>query len=214
MLIRTVAYMLLCAFVFVRHSWAQGEINSNKPIKPGSERVFDVGNGVKLECRWIPATNGLVTLGSPAPVFLVQEGEYDRKDDEVEHQVELDGFWMTRTEITQTQYVALTGKANPSYFCSDGGGAESVAREYTANFPVENVSWDEAQDCIRLMQVPSDIQRIALPSEAQWEWACRAGKGNRQPYHFGDTSTVNTPIVMGRIRIAINTSLLITRGST
>ena len=146
--------------------------------KPGEGRIFDVGNGVKMSFCWIPGTNGMATLGSP-------KEEASRRADEEEHQVELDGFWMAKTEMTQAQYIKLTGKKNPSYFCAEGGGKDKVGGRNTDDFPVEQVSWDDAQECIKGMKVPPGGKRIGLPSEAQWEWACRGGKGNSQAFAFG-----------------------------
>ena len=160
-------------------SFAQDAAELAKQPKPGEERVFDVGNGVKMAFCWIPGTNGKATLGSP-------KGEAQREDDEAEHEVALDGFWMAKTEMTQGQYVRLTGKKNPSYFCADGEGKEKVRGKNADEFPVEDVSWEDAQACIKGMKVPQGMKRIGLPSEAQWEWACRGGKGNGRAFSFGD----------------------------
>ena len=161
-------------------SKAKLEKNAKEP-KPGEERVFNVGNNVKMTFCWIPGTNGKATLGSP-------EGEAVRdKNAEKEHEVELDGFWMAKTEMTQSQYVKLTGKKNPSFFSANGKGKDFVKGIKTDDFPVEGVSWDDAQECIKRIKVSSEeAKRIGLPSEAQWEWACRGGKGNGRAFYFGD----------------------------
>ncbi|MBL8820682.1 MAG: formylglycine-generating enzyme family protein [Planctomyces sp.] len=126
-------------------------------------------------------------MGSPkSELFSPKEGELERDEDEVEHQIELDGFWMAKREVTQWQYVKITGRQNPSYFCTEGGGAEKVEGLSTDEFPVENVSWEDAQHCIKQMKIPFGISRIALPSEAQWEWACRGGSGNSRAFHWGN----------------------------
>ena len=152
---------------------------SQKEPKPGEERVFDFGNGVKMTFCWIPGTNGKARLGS-------HQGEDKREVDEVEHEVELDGFWMAKMEMTQGQYMKLTGKKNPSSFCADGGGKAKVAGMNTDEFPVEYVSWDDAKDCIKGLQLPRGMKKVGLPSEAQWEWACRGGRGNTRAFYFGD----------------------------
>ena len=160
-------------------SFAQDADERAKQPKPGEERVFEVGNGVKMAFCWIPGTNGKATLGSP-------KGEKQRGIDEDEHEVELDGFWMAKTEMTQAQYVKLTGKKNPSYFSAEGGDKAKVDGKNTDDFPVEGPSWDDAQECIKGMKVPSGMKRITLPSEAQWEWGCRGGRGNGRAFYFGD----------------------------
>lgn len=78
------------------------------------------------------------------------------------HQVALKGFAMGKTEVTQGQWKAIMGN-NPSMFSSCGD-----------NCPVEQVSWDDAQDFIRKFNTKTGKQ-YRLPSEAEWEYACRAG---------------------------------------
>jgi formylglycine-generating enzyme len=146
---------------------------------PGEAREFNVGNGVNMKFCWVPGTNGKAKLGSP-------QAEKNRGDDEAEHEVELDGFWMAKYKMTQGQYLKLTGKKNPSWFCADGGGKDKVQGLNTDDFPVERVSWDDAQECIKGMKAPPGMKRFALPSEAQWEWAARAGRGNGQAFYWGD----------------------------
>jgi formylglycine-generating enzyme required for sulfatase activity len=73
-------------------------------------------------------------------------------------------FWMAKTEVTQAQWRAVMG-SNPSNF--NGG-----------DLPVENVSWDDAKEFIKKVNDSSVIPegwKVALPTEAQWEYACRAG---------------------------------------
>jgi len=173
----TIAIALL-AFVPATGS-AQDKAELAKKAKPGEERVFDVGKGVKMTFCWIPGTNGKATLGSP-------KGEAERSSSEDEHEVELDGFWMAKTEMTQGQYVKLTGKKNPSWFCADGDAKDKVKGMNTDEFPVEQVSWDDAKECIKEMKLPSGMKKVGLPSEAQWEWACRGGRGNTRAFYWGD----------------------------
>ena len=105
---------------------------------------------------------GTFTMGSP-------EDELGRKDGETQHQVTLSKpFWMGKYEVTQAQYEALTGE-NPSLFKGD-------------NLPVDQVSWYDAVDfCSKLTEKEKAAGRLpagyvySLPTEAQWEYACRAG---------------------------------------
>jgi formylglycine-generating enzyme required for sulfatase activity len=89
-----------------------------------------------------------------------------------QHQVSIAPFFMSKYPITQAQYEAIAGH-NPSHFKG-------------ANRPVEQVSWDEAVEfCDRLSQKTGKHYR--LPSEAEWEYACRAN--TTTPFHFGKTIT-------------------------
>ena len=119
---------------------------------------------------WIPA--GSFTMGSPAsePARWAAEGPQTRVTIS-------QAFWIGRYEVTQSEYQAVMG-SNPSYF--KGG-----------NLPVETVSWLEAVAyCAALTARERGAGRLAagyayrLPTEAQWEYACRAGKTT--PFHYGD----------------------------
>jgi eukaryotic-like serine/threonine-protein kinase len=111
---------------------------------------------------------GTFTMGSPA-------GEAQRdKDESPQHQVTVPGFFMGKYEVTQAQYQAIMGN-NPSRFKGD-------------TKPVENVSWDDAVEfCQKLSQKTG--RKYRLPSEAEWEYACRAG--TTTPFYFGETITTD-----------------------
>ncbi len=80
------------------------------------------------------------------------------------HQVTIrDGFYMGKYEVTQAQYQAVIG-SNPSHFSNCG-----------SNCPVEQVSWNDAQEFLRRLNGLNDGYFYRLPSEAEWEYACRAG---------------------------------------
>ena len=109
-----------------------------------------------IEMVWCPA--GEFLMGSP-------EDEAYRGDDETQHRVTLTrGFWLAKTETTQGQWERVMGE-NPS---------DSLGED----LPVETVSWDDVQGWLEKMNektpLPSDW-KWALPTEAQWEYACRAG---------------------------------------
>ena len=115
------------------------------------ERKTVTVNNVEFAFRWCPA--GTFMMGSPS-------SENGHGSDETQHQVTLtNGFWMMETQVTQKQWKAIMGN-NPSVHKGD-------------NLPVEQVSWDDCQEfCKRCANFGLLVQ---LPTEAQWEYACRAG---------------------------------------
>jgi formylglycine-generating enzyme required for sulfatase activity/serine/threonine protein kinase len=97
-------------------------------------------------------------------------------------------FCLGVTEVTQEEYQQVMGK-NPSGFSATGKQKDKVGGQDTKRFPVENVSWDEAVEfCRKLSDRPEE--KVAgrwyrLPSEAQWEHACRAGSMGRFSFSSG-----------------------------
>jgi formylglycine-generating enzyme required for sulfatase activity len=109
---------------------------------------------------WTEPSSGMDFVWVPGGCFVM--GSVGGEADELPaHQVCVKGFYLGKYEVTQAQYQRLTG-TKPSYF--DG-----------ANLPVEKVSWGEAKSFADEMAYRSG-QRIRLPSEAEWEYACRAGQ--------------------------------------
>ena len=86
-------------------------------------------------------------------------------------------FYLGKTEVTQQQWVAVMG-TNPSGFNSKKVGGDS------RNHPVENVSWGDVQAFIQKLNKKEGKAVYRLPTEAEWEYACRAG--SRGKYSFGD----------------------------
>jgi formylglycine-generating enzyme required for sulfatase activity len=118
--------------------------------------------GIKLELVKIPAGN--FTMGS---------NEYN--DEKPPHKVTLKEFYLGKYPVTQEQYQAVMGN-NPSEF--KGNLFKSNPKN-----PVEKVSWNDAQEfCKKINQKTG--KKYRLPSEAEWEYACRAGTQTR--YYFGD----------------------------
>ncbi|MCA2940980.1 MAG: formylglycine-generating enzyme family protein, partial [Microcystis sp. M113S1] len=117
----------------------------------------NLADGIKLE---------MVSL--PAGKFLMGSSDSDRE--KPPHQVKVNSFAIGKYPITQAQYQAVMGN-NPSRFKNNPQN------------PVENVSWNDAQAfCQKLSQITGKTYR--LPTEAEWEYACRAGTTTR--YYFGD----------------------------
>jgi formylglycine-generating enzyme required for sulfatase activity len=135
----------------------------------------DLGNGIELEMVLIPG--GTFTMGSP------KEELNSSEDERPQHQVTIKPFCFGKYPVTQAQWQAIAAlpqvnlelKPNPSRFKG-------------ANRPVESVSWRDAVEfCDRLSNHTQRPYR--LPSEAEWEYACRAG--TTTPFHFGETITTD-----------------------
>ena len=125
----------------------------------------NIGNGVFLEMVKIPG--GRFLMGSP-------DTEAQRRSSEgPQHYVDVPEFFMGKYAVTQGQWEAVMGN-NPSYFKG-------------ASRPVEKVSWyDTTKFCQKLSQITG--KKYSLPSESQWEYACRAGT-TTPPFYFGETIT-------------------------
>ncbi len=149
--------------------------------RPGQCQLFRevLTEGIALEMVWIPP--GRFWMGSPPE-------EPEREESEgPEHLVQLKGFFLGRTPITQAQWRVVAGwqplegepvwerelKPDPSLFKFKGEDG-----------PVENVSWHESMEFCRRLEKRTGWN-YTLPSEAQWEYACRAG--TTTPFHFGAT---------------------------
>ena len=130
----------------------------------GTTQTLTLGN-VEYKFCWIPA--GEFDMGSPS----TEEGRFSR---EKQHRVKLTkGFWILETEVTQELYREIA-KTNPSNFKGD-------------NLPVEKVTWNDAiKFCEELTKrLPRGV-KATLPTEAQWEFSCRAG--SKTAYWYGDSA--------------------------
>ena len=131
----------------------------SKAPKIGDEKTV---GGITF-CWCLP---GQFTMGSPT-------SEAGREDDEgPQHKVQITkGFWLGKYEVTQSQWQSVMG-SNPSK--SRGG-----------HLPVEQVSWNDCQSFIRKLKTKEGGRhKFRLPTEAEWEYACRAG--TTSVFHFGD----------------------------
>ncbi|MGE0086833.1 MAG: formylglycine-generating enzyme family protein [Desulfococcaceae bacterium] len=137
---------------------------SESVIASVSEPEKEFTNSLGMKFVYIPP--GTFMMGSP-------EDEPERSENEILHKVTLTkGFYMQITQVTQKQWKAVMGN-NPSYFknCDD--------------CPVEQVSWDDVQEFMKKLNGIEKKELYHLPTEAQWEYACRAGSD--KPYCFGDS---------------------------
>ena len=121
-------------------------------------------NSIGMEFVFIPP--GAFMMGSP-------KDEADRDEGETLHRVTLTrGFNMGVTEVTQEQWAKVMGK-NPSWFQDCG-----------KNCPVESITWDDIQAFIQRLNEMEEGARYQLPTEAEWEYASRAG--STKAYSWGD----------------------------
>lgn len=151
-----------------------------------------VKNSIGMELVEIPA--GKFLMGSP------DEDEDARDDERPQHLVRITKpFLIGRYEVTQAEYEKVTG-TNPSWFSASGGGARKVEGLDTSRFPVEQVSWEQAVEfCQKLSELP--VEKSAgrvyrLPTEAEWQYCCRAGTTTK--FHYGDSLTSTQANINGR----------------
>jgi len=123
---------------------------------------IDCGNGVKMDFVLIPAGTFMMGAKAGDPGYLDKMGPV--------HRVTITKpFWIGITEVTQAQYVAIKGR-NPSHTKGD-------------NNPVEFMSWQDAVNFCKLLSEKSGKTR-RLPTDAEWEYACRAGTST--PWYWGN----------------------------
>ena len=135
----------------------------------------EVVNTIGMKLVLIP--KGMFTMGSP----IEEEGA---SNDEEQHEVTISkDYYLGVTEVTQGQYEKVMG-TKPSYFQGD------KIKGSSSNHPVEQVSWEDAVEfCKKLSDLPEEkaAGRVyRLPTEAEWEYACRAG--SKTAYSFGESS--------------------------
>jgi formylglycine-generating enzyme required for sulfatase activity len=149
------------------------ELTLHRYRRTNKSYTEDLGDGVKLTLMLIPA--GEFLMGAP-------KDELESEDDErPQHWVQVPQFLMGRYSVTQAQWRVVAGypqesqklDPDPSEFKGD-------------NHPVENVSWEDAQEFCQRLSTKSG-KTYSLPSEAQWEYACRAG--TTMPFHYGEIIT-------------------------
>ena len=162
-------------------------VNPNGKVSPPESKTAryyseDLGNDITLEMIAIPG--GTFTMGTEDEEIerLVKKFNWDGfRSERPQHQVTVPPFFMGKYPITQAQWKAIAATAkididletNPSRFKGD-------------ELPVESVKWYQATEfCKRLSRETK--QEYRLPSEAEWEYACRAG--TTTPFYFGETIT-------------------------
>ena len=134
--------------------------------QPKKDPPKNFTNSIGMKFVWIPP--GAFTMGSSKE----EKGRQPFKPDETPHKVTLTkGFYMGVYTVTQEEWKTVMGN-NPSHFKGE------------KNLPVERVSWDDCQEFIQNLR-EKDKRPYRLPTEAEWEYCCRAG--TTTPFHFGET---------------------------
>lgn len=142
----------------------------NEGAATNQVRRVDVGDGLFVEMVWCPP--GRFLMGSPV-------GEPLRKSNEGQREAVItNGFWMGRFEVTRQLWTAVVGN-DPSDFAGIGEASR---------YPVDNVSRDMCLDFISRLNERAPGVHFRLPTEAEWEYACRAGTCG--PFGIGDEAGV------------------------
>ena len=175
--------LMLCLVVLPFVISCSGSSKTNKAgISSESQSTSQVRdlpkitNSIGMKLVLIP--KGAFVMGSP-------ESEEGRYDDETQHEVTISkDYYLGVTEVTQGQYEKVMG-TNPSYFQKS-----RVHGSDSSRYPVDNVSWEDAIEfCKTLSDLPEEKKAgrvYRLPTEAEWEYACRAG--SKSAYSFGESS--------------------------
>lgn len=150
---------------------------SDSAVLPGELRSIDLGAGVALEVVWIPS--GRFQMGSDSKMDLAAFGAEatDMTSEIPRHPVQIGrGFWMGRTEVTNAQF----RRFRPAH---SSGAYRTMPLDGELQ-PVVNVSWEDAVAFCHWLSTQSGLA-VRLPSEAEWEYACRAGSDTA--YAQGDS---------------------------
>jgi len=141
---------------------------------PAPIYVEDLGDGVKLEMVFI--RGGSFQMGSPRT-------EAGRDENEIQHPVSVNSFWMSRYEVTQAQWLAVMGRLTYQLSINEGMPKGD-------DLPITSVSWPKAQEFITNLNELLKLKKgkgYSLPREAEWEYAARAG--TTTPFPYGATIT-------------------------
>ena len=137
-------------------------------VKPKNQDFVETVKGLNMKMIFVEG--GTFQMGATS-----EQGSDVDSDEKPAHSVTLDSYYIAETEVTQAQWRAIMG-TNPSNWSDD-------------NRPVENVSWDDAQEfCRKLSQLTG--KRYTLPTEAQWEYAARGGRKSKS-YKYSGSNTIN-----------------------
>jgi formylglycine-generating enzyme required for sulfatase activity len=158
-----------------------------------------ITNSIGMKLVLIPA--GKFTMGSPEAelndvMALIKEKQMPDwlQAESPQHEVEITkAFYLGVHEVTQGQWKAVMGKDNnPSWFSKTGAGKD-FSEEQLDDFPVESVSWEDMQTFLKKLNALAAEKKYRLkyrlPTEAEWEYACRGGpSSSSKPFHFKSPS--------------------------
>jgi formylglycine-generating enzyme required for sulfatase activity len=194
-----------------RHSDPPAPVPDPSARPAGAEVDYEVAPGMKVRFCWVPP--GKAQLGSPpderkAVLALIADVGDEMENARVATEAEdrrgvfaSPGFWLAKYEVTQAEWVKVTGGKNPSTF--DGKRDNKAKGLDTHRFPVEGVSWLDAvafcnkasghanrtpryKEAAGGWTVVAGATGFRLPHEDEWEYACRGGDGNGRPFPFSN----------------------------
>ena len=176
---------LLIGFIFLTHLFLLSACTSITPKKliavktekkkPSSIRSIKVKQKKSATTKntWIDPVTKMNFIWVEGGRFQMGKKNAAIRDEQSVDRVKLDGFWMAKYEVTQAQWKQIMG-SNPSEFSTCGNTC-----------PVENISWNDAQDFIAKLNRQGQ-NKFRLPTEAEWEYACRE-RGKNQTYCGGNS---------------------------
>jgi len=159
--------------------WAAPLVENLKAVPRRTEKLKTMTNSLGMKLVLIPPGEFVMGDEVPSPQLVLHP-------DRLAHRVRISKpFFLGIHEVTQEEFQTITG-VNPSWFCAQGDGRQAVAGMDTRRFPVEAVEWFGAKEfCDRLSKKEGRTYR--LPTEAEWEYACRAG--TTATFHCGKSLT-------------------------
>lgn len=171
--------------------WPRSTSGTQVAAVPKDKEKINTPSGPKVTPKNITNAIGMQFVLIPGGEFKMgsPHNEPGRFYNEEQHEIGVDQFYMGVHEVSQAQYEKVMA-ANPSAFGPAGLGHERVKTLETARLPVENITWKQAAEfCDKLSSLPDELRNgrlYRLPTEAEWEYACRGGYPEAQATCFGE----------------------------